>query len=39
MKNLDDIRSEIPDGGLLNPKLRQMDKFDTGKLHKKLFGK
>jgi hypothetical protein len=38
-KNLDDIRSGIPEGGLLNPKLRQMEKFDAEKLHKKLFGK
>jgi hypothetical protein len=38
-KNLDDIRREVPEGGLLNPKLRQMEKFDTGNLHKKLFGK
>jgi hypothetical protein len=38
-KGLDDIRAEIPQGGLSNPRLRKMDKFDTQKLHKKLFGK
>ena len=41
MKNLDDLRKEIPEGGLLNPGLRKGfgEKFDVSGLKKKLFGK
>ena len=39
MKNLDDFRRDIPEGGLLDPKLREGEKFDVAKLKKQLFGR
>ena len=39
MNNLDDLRREIPERGLLDPKLREGfgENFNVVKMHKKMF--